>query len=129
MYLPRSEQPSAGAAWLDAALALRREGGEASPLIVHITHPGEEEDIDMAVAAEIDALVAGSGSDEVYPVITVANTVFPERLYRRHGYPAFFGAYERLYDATIRRAGGWGRYFERLIRYPDGEGSVNQLPG
>ncbi|MBK1967716.1 hypothetical protein JIX59_00005 [Brevundimonas diminuta] len=65
------------------------------------------------------------------PIETVANTLFPAALHRRHGSPAFYDRFTtRVLPAAARGGDRWsGYYFERMINLPRPGGGVafNQL--
>ena len=54
---------------------------------------------------------------EESPVVTVANTIFPQALYEAHGSPEFYKVYHRDFDRFSRDARGWGQYFDRMSRW------------
>jgi thymidylate synthase len=57
------------------------------------------------------------------PIITVANTIFPQSLYKAHGSPAFYGVYLRDFD-RLSETKRWGRYFERMTRHQKADGKT-----
>ena len=62
------------------------------------------------------------------PLQSVANTIFPERLYRRHSVPDLYDVYCKIYERVEKNRGEWGRYFERMIRRPSVSGrDINPL--
>jgi hypothetical protein len=120
-------------AWLDAITWLAQEPeGKAVNLNVAFLCTDEEEPI----RAEIDALLAGLDSTlskDIWPVQTVANTIFPEALYHPHlGTSAASLLYEN-YALSMRlqrhAENPYDRetYFNRLVSYPVADGSFNQL--
>ena len=49
---------------------------------------------------------------------TVANTIFPNRLYERHGPNDFYDVYrDRVLPRIKRMTRDWGRYFDRLTMW------------
>jgi len=64
------------------------------------------------------------------PVQSVANTIFPQSIFDRHGSPDFYNVYrDKVYPRIKKSQGDWGRYFERMISFPlqkKGE-SINPL--
>jgi thymidylate synthase len=54
---------------------------------------------------------------EESPIVTVANTIFPQALYEAHGSPRFYEVYHRDFDRFSREAKGWGQYFDRMTRW------------
>lgn len=59
---------------------------------------------------------------------TVASTIFPQSMYKRHGRP---GMYKKILGALDRggKPGSWGTYAERMISRPakDGISTINPL--
>jgi hypothetical protein len=60
---------------------------------------------------------------EENPIITVANTIFPQALYEAHGSPAFSNVYHRDFD-KLSETKRWGRYFERMTRHQKADGQT-----
>ncbi len=58
---------------------------------------------------------------KTYPIITVANTIFPQSLLVAHGAAEFYDVYHRDF-ATFSDTKLWGRYFERMTRHVDRKG-------
>lgn len=129
MYLPIEPQPSCALAWLAAAQQVNAlPGHEAHNVIIGVADPVAESPIDHAIIAEVDSFLRTHGC---WPVPTVANTIFPQSLYDRHGAPGFYDVYlERVYPRIKRSQGDWGRYFERMISFPQRKGApINPLRG
>lgn len=114
-------------AWLAALEHLLRGDGTETNLMVVIREPVAE---DAAIRRALDAFIAGHSS--VFPIATVANTIFPQSLYlERLGH----GARDHLYAMHAQRrpvmlrhrASNWGTYFDRLVAWPDPRGEINQL--
>lgn len=113
MYLPITPAQTCAAAWLKAANAVNAASGhEAHNVIIDVGEPLTESSSDKQVVELVDAFLRSS---ELMPVQAVANTIFPHDLYRRHGAPKLYKAYESVYE-HIKKQGDWGRYFERMIR-------------
>jgi hypothetical protein len=119
-------------AWLSALDYLLAHDGKAVNLAVAFAG-GERED--AGVRASFDAFVADWRAQKrkpvLYPASTVANTLFPQALYR-HG-PGEESR-ERLYQLHARsmrvqrRYAKKDSYFDRLVNWPGAEGEpVNQL--
>jgi len=68
---------------------------------------------------------------DLFPVATVANTLFPQGLYnpQRDNARAFlYSEYEQSFSVIKRfRANIYGTYFRRMVAYPDGDTTINQL--
>jgi hypothetical protein len=119
------------AAWLDAFEYLLGNEGKGVNLGVAFASNGE----DPAIRAALDEFVAewraGKRRPVLYPASTVANTLFPQALYR-HGPGS--EARERLYRLHERamrvqkRYSKKDSYFDRLVNWPGAEGEpFNQL--
>lgn len=114
MHINVDTQPSCARAWVRAACAIETVG-EAYNVMVGVDDPTTFDAIDNEVIALVDAFMREYGQN---PIVTVANTIFPQSLYRRHGVSGFYAEY---FDAYGRLTKGWGRYFERLTRRVDKE--------
>ncbi len=127
MYLPIESQRTCAAAWLEAAKAVNAAPGqEAHNVIIDVAEPLIETAADAQIMGLVDDFLRAA--QRALPLQSVANTIFPERLYRRHGAPAFYGVYEQVYKRVRKKQGDWGRYFERMIRRPTSGGeTINPL--
>ncbi len=116
-------------AWLAATRALYEHGLQLPNLIVAVQQPPTEE---PTIRGALDRLIEEhrlAGGRGVFPVQTVANTIFPVEYFPTRSDPS---ARERGYDKykesqrLRRRATGShrGTYFERMI---DWNGDNNQL--
>ncbi|MDE0658064.1 MAG: hypothetical protein OXI79_00280 [Gammaproteobacteria bacterium] len=79
------------------------------------------------ILSRIDNFLAGEGA---LPSHTVAETIFPGWLYKKHGRRGVFEIYPDVEYPTIKtgRPGAWGTYAHRLVRRMDGNGkTVNPL--
>ena len=113
--------PNLSVAWARAYHAVSTAPGrEIAPLIVSFSGVGGDEPEEVpAIREALDATLAASGMQEAH---TVANTIFPQSLWRRaDGDRArLFSRYvERLpdYVAMAPRKNGRGLYFARLIAF------------
>lgn len=110
-------------AWQKGAEALLESGGEAANVMTIIDRPAV---LDDGWLTERSPHRFVSGGDDVRDV---ANTIFPEKLYRSsRDRTSFYQGYLLRHDRVRRWARGrhaWGTYFERLIRFPGSD--VNQL--
>ena len=119
-------------AWLSAFELLLSDGGEAVNLAVTIADPAAE---DLGVRQSLDAFLEarrskGRPRHGVERVSTVANTIFPQSLYRpglRENARAHL--YGLTHDArrVSRRRNRSDTYFGRLVAWPGDEGQFNQL--
>ncbi len=114
MYLPIPPQPSNARAWLAATAAVQVAGGEAHNVIIDITNPVAEDATDTAIIQTVDDYLRGHNT---YSVVSVANTIFPEAILRRHGAADLYDAYHRVLPRMKGITRDWGRYFERLTKW------------
>jgi hypothetical protein len=122
---------TASYAWLSALEHLIDRGGKDVNLAVAIASPIEEPSIRKVLDAFLlEHRRRNPRRGEVFSVNTVANTLFPESLYRPELGP---GAKERLFtlheEAMIvhRRLRRPNTYFDRLVAWPSPKGPINQL--
>jgi thymidylate synthase len=108
---------------------LGRPSSEANSVIVGIANPLVQTDVDAAIVAEVDRFLRAKGK---LPVNTVANTIFPQSTFDRHGTPAFYEVYlEKVLPRIKRSQADWDRSFQRMISFPSerkGE-TINRLAG
>ncbi|HLO96300.1 MAG TPA: hypothetical protein VK195_18480 [Burkholderiaceae bacterium] len=83
---------------------------KAQNLILEIQDPLTISDADREVMRMVDAALEGKG---LWPLNSVAGTIFPLDLYRRYGRPAFYHEFERMMQRG--KAPGWGTYARRMI--------------
>lgn len=121
MYVPVDPQPSCARAWAAAASAIA-DHGEAYNVIIDVDNPAVHDDTDHAVIALVDGFLRKRGDRSVYPISTVANTIFPQALYDEYGAPRFYDEYLKVYDSLTNKR--WGRYFERMARHKTLDGKV-----
>jgi thymidylate synthase len=121
MYLPIAPTQTCAAAWLKAAKAVEAaHGHEAHNVIIDVAEPLSESEADRHVIQLVDTFLR---LKDCMPVQAVANTIFPQDIYRRHGAPKLYSVYENIY-AHIKKKGDWGRYFERMIRRSTSAGQI-----
>nr|WP_314432338.1 hypothetical protein [uncultured Brevundimonas sp.] len=126
MYLPVPSQPDCAAAWREGLRAVLGAGGHASNVILDIEDPIAGNTLADPVVGAVDAYLQ---SRNVKPLSTVANTLFPEALYRRYGAPDVYDRFmSRVLPAAAKEERWSGYYFERMINLRTARGgSVNQL--
>lgn len=126
MYLPIPTQKTCAAAWLKATEAVdATQGHEAQNVIVDVTEPLSQTAADGRMVHLVDMFLKKHAG---LPLQSVANTIFPERLYRRHSVPDLYDVYCKIYERVKKNRGEWGRYFERMIRRPSVSGrDINPL--
>lgn len=126
MYLPITTQKTCAAAWLEAVAAVNAAPGhEAHNVIIDVAEPLSQSAADARVIDLADGFLRTHGA---LPLQSVANTIFPQDLYRRHGAPKLYEVYGEVYELIKKKQGDWGRYFERMIRRPTADGKfINPL--
>jgi thymidylate synthase len=124
MYLAVPTQRSCARAWVAASSALVERSDESYNVIIDIEQPISHDDDDNAVITMVDRFLR---EHDANPIVTVANTIFPQSLYVAHGSPAFYDVYHRDFD-RLTATKHWGRYFERMTRHRTvEEGTYNPL--
>jgi thymidylate synthase len=125
MYLNIPTQPSCGRAWVAAASAVIEAGDESYNVVIDVDDPTKFDERDNAVITLVDSFLR---ERDLNPIATVANTIFPESLYRKYGSPKFYTEYHTQVFDKLTTSKQWGRYFERITRRQDAEGgSFNPL--
>ena len=126
MYHPTPPQPDCATAWLEAVrLVNSQPGHQAINVVVDVENPTMGATLANPVVARVnDFLLAREKSVE-----TVANTIFPQALYQRHGDPHFIKVFNERVLPKVRKNQRWsGYYFERMTAKPRvGGGSLDQL--
>jgi hypothetical protein len=119
------EAANLSAAWVMAIDLVRPlPKHSAMHVVVRIADPTREVSEIRALA---DQLLARG---EVQPIDTVRNTIFPRAWAERYAEPSELAAYYREQYPTIRRISRKNRrgtYFGRMVAYPYGDASVDQL--
>jgi thymidylate synthase len=118
MYLGIPTQKSCARAWVAAASAVIARGDESYNVVIDVDDPWNHDDNDNAVITLIDKFLKAHDEN---PIITVANTIFPQALYEAHGSPEFYDVYHRDFD-RLSETKRWGRYFERMTRHQKADG-------
>ncbi len=123
MYLAVPTEKSCARAWAAAATAIM-QAREAYNVVVDVEDAVSHDDVDQSVISAVDEFLKEKCQN---PVATVANTIFPQALYDQYGSPEFYEEYLKVFEA-LTKSKRWGRYFERMIRYPiPGGGIINPL--
>lgn len=124
-YVPIATQPSCAQAWLAATKAVAAAGGKAHNVVIDIADPLAEDGLDAAIIRTVDRFLREHGR---FPVTTVANTIFPSTFAHRRIATELYADYPALHDRMRRTTHDWGRYFDRMTRWPMPDGGiVNQL--
>src|SRR5260370_28907503 len=123
MYLDVQTQPSCARAWVAASDRLINAGDEAYNVVIDVDDPTRFDERDNAAITLVDSFLR---ERDQLPIVTVANTIFPQALYREFGAPRFYEEYHKAYDKLTTKR--WGRYFERMTRHCKRDGkSYNPL--
>lgn len=94
----------------------------AANLVLEIKKPLQVAAADREVMDMVDKALAPA-----LTLRTVAGTIFPQGMYKRHGRPAFYQEYLKLIDIGHKK-GTWGTYAERMIRRKGKKGvQINPL--
>jgi hypothetical protein len=98
--------------WVAAIRLLEKSGPQLRNILLEIETPSAITDVDREVLAAVDAALR-THSD--LSVNTVAATIFPQALYRRHGRPALYEEFlSRMDKAKVKNT--WGTYAMRMMR-------------
>lgn len=125
-YNPMPPASTPVRAWVEAAVHLRVQPNLAlGGLMLHIEQPLAVDADEEAVIMTVDRFLR---QHEAYPIVTVANTIFPSILDRGDGIDALRERYLQVYKRRMCMPGEWGRYFERMVNWPDRKGGrIDQL--
>lgn len=126
MYLPIPSRPDCASAWREGVRQVNAQHGhEAYNVVIDVEDPLANADLRDGRVAVVNSFLEKYDKS----VETIANTIFPEALYLRHGAPDFFGVFDERVLEKVRRSRRWsGYYFERMINLPGADGKpINQL--
>ena len=124
MYLAIPTERSCASAWVAAASAIIGTHDEGYNVVIDVEDPCTHSVQDNAVISLVDRFLK---EHDKHPIVTVANTIFPQSLYDAHGSPGFYAKYVQEYD-RLSETKRWGRYFERMTRHKKANGvSYNPL--
>lgn len=119
-------QPNCAAAWLQAVKFVDGQvRHEAYNVLFDIANPTQGADFDDPIVSLVEEFLSTFNKS----VFSIANTIFPNGLYRRYGAPYFIEEFHQRVLPKVRRTDRWsGYYFERMTAYSNAEGkSFNQL--
>jgi len=124
------QEPELSLAWLSAMELLIEEGGKVVNLNVSFPCGPGDPGMQALIDEFVDELRRRTGR-EIWPVQTVANTIFPDALYHPHlgadAAPRLYEAYAAAMRLHRHRKGEKDTYFNRLVAYPSPGGPYNQL--
>lgn len=118
MYRGIPPQKSCARAWVAASAALISSDDEGYNVVIDVADPITHDEKDNEVITLVDKFLK---LYDKYPIITVANTIFPQSLLDAHGPTEFYKIYHRDYD-QLSYTKRWGRYFERMTRHRKADG-------
>lgn len=110
--------------WVAAIRLLENSGPQLRNILLEVESPSAITGEDQDVIASVDAALR-THSD--LSVNTVAATIFPQAMYRRHGCPALYEEFlSRIDKAKVKNT--WGTYAMRIMRRKGRDGKpVNPL--
>lgn len=119
MYRGIQTQPSCARAWVAACNEIMKTGDEGYNIVIDVADPVTLDDKDHEAITLVDKFLK---LYDKYPIITVANTIFPQSLLDAHGPTEFYKIYHRDFDALSADSRRWGRYFDRMTRHQTKDG-------
>jgi thymidylate synthase len=119
MYRGIQTQRSCARAWVAACNKIMKTGDEGYNIVIDVADPVTLDDKDHEAITLVDKFLK---LYDKYPIITVANTIFPQSLFDAHGPTEFYKIYHRDFDALSVDSRRWGRYFERMTRHQTKDG-------
>ncbi|MBT2748302.1 MULTISPECIES: hypothetical protein [unclassified Lysobacter] len=114
-------------AWLSAVGSLAAAPGRTDRnFVLEITSPSTLTADDVAAINAVDAELRKT--DDGIGVYTVAATIFPQRMYLRHGRPDFYGQFFAAMKKG-KKPGTWGTYAMRMMErtHPRTRETINPL--
>lgn len=114
MAISLPDQESIAESWLCAASYLE-EHRSVYDLVFTTKNPQLNKPSDIEIINVHDGFLRKHDSS----VATVANTIFPSRIYKKFGHPDFFQHASDV-QSRLKYPGAWGNYFQRLC---DGKNS------
>lgn len=125
MYRGIQTQQSCARAWVAACNEIMKTGDEGYNIVIDVADPATHGEHDNEIISLVDKFLRSH--KKTYPIITVANTIFPQSLLVAHGPTDFYDVYHRDF-ASFSETKLWGRYFERMTRHVDRKGNrINPL--
>jgi hypothetical protein len=118
VYLPIPTQPDCAAAWLESVKRVEalKQNHEANNVVIDVVDPLANTTLANSIVRRVNEfLMAREKSVE-----TIANTIFPQALYRLHGHPKFIEVFHEQVLPKVAKNSKWsGYYFERMTAAPD----------
>lgn len=113
MYLATETQPSCARAWVEVASKISATA-EGYNVVIDVENPRAFDEKDTAITNLVDEFLRSHNAGSIS---TVANTIFPQAIYRKFGTPGLYSEYLKVFK-TFTTKKSWGRYFLRLTRRP-----------
>lgn len=122
MYLPVQSQPDAAQAWLEATKQVfAQPQHEAYNVVVDLEQPIVCDEVSHPILKRVDSFLRPRSK----PLMTVANTIFPNAIYQKHGIEGLYDTFHDVLLPKIRRDCNWtGYYFERMTKVVSSDGTV-----
>ena len=125
MYRGIQTQASCASVWVAACSEIMKTADEGYNVVIDVDAPVTHSETDNEVISLVDKFL--KAHKKTYPIITVANTIFPQSLLAAYGPTEFYDVYHRDF-ASFSDTKLWGRYFERMTRHIDRKGKrINPL--
>lgn len=125
MYSGVPSKRSCAQAWVAACQEIMKDHDQGYNVVIDVEDPITHSKKDNEVISLVDKFL--KAHKKTYPIITVANTIFPQSLLVAHGPADFYDVYHRDF-ATFSDTKQWGRYFQRMTRHVDRKGKrINPL--
>lgn len=125
MYKAVPTQISCARAWLAAASSVVASNNESYNVVIDVANPTQFDTVDNKIISLNDVFLRKYGAQ---PIVTVANTIFPQSLYEKYGYPDFIDEYLGDFEKFHHESRNWGRYFERMCRSRTGKDGGSYRP-
>ncbi len=126
MYRGLPTQRSCARAWVEACLSIIGTRDQGYNVVIDVADPVNHDEKDNEIINLVDQFLREYDQN---PVVTVANTIFPQSLYEDYGAAGMIPVYRSDFDKFSRDAKkNWGQYFDRLTRFNDPkDGIINPL--
>lgn len=126
MYLATKPQPDAARVWLEATQQVfAQPQHEAYNVVLDLAEPVICDANSHAIIEHVDGFLRPRSK----PLMTVANTIFPNAIYQKHGMNGLYETFHNVLLPKIRRDCNWtGYYFERMTKVISADGEqINPL--
>lgn len=124
MYLPNPSRPDCATAWLAAARnVFNQPGHEAFNVLVDVEAPVICNGSSRQIIENVDRFLRSRAGGK--PLMTVANTIFPQAIYDKHGAQGMYQIFHETLLPKIRKSCNWtGYYFERMTKFDCRDGRL-----